>query len=73
LGSAAVALAAILWLLTKQLRLQREDVIQDPIYTPTFQTVVRDDPGSFEVPPQQCAQGPVDARATSHLGLFEKL
>ena len=55
------------------MRLERKDVVQDPIYPPAFETVVRDDPGAFEMPPEQCAQGPVDARATSHLGFFEKL
>jgi hypothetical protein len=53
--------------------LQREDVVQDPIDPPAFETMVRDDACAFEVPPEQCAQGPVNARATSNLGFFEKL
>jgi hypothetical protein len=53
--------------------LQRKDVVQDPIDPPAFETMIRDNARAFEVPPEQCAQGPVDARATSHLGFFEKL
>jgi hypothetical protein len=73
LASAAVALAAILGFLTQQLSLQREDVVQDPIDPPALETMVGDDAGAVEVPPQQRAQRPVNARATSDLGFFEKL
>jgi len=53
--------------------LQREDVVQDPIDPPAFETMVGDDAGAFEVAPEQCAQGPVNARATSNLGFLQKL
>jgi hypothetical protein len=51
LGSAAVALSAILRGLSKQLCLEREDVVQDPIDTPTLEAMVGDDARTFEVPP----------------------
>lgn len=70
---AAVALAAILWFLTQQLSLQREDVVQDPIDPPALEAMVGDDAGPIEMPPEQGAQGSIDARATSNLGLLEKL
>jgi hypothetical protein len=73
LGSAAVALSAILRGLSEQLCLQREDVVQDPIDTPTLQAMVGDDAGPFEVPPQGRPQWPVDARTTSNLGFLEEL
>jgi hypothetical protein len=72
-ASAAVALAAILRFLTQQLSLEREDVVQDPIDPPAFETMVGDDAGAFQMPPQQRAQRPVNARATSNLGFFEQL
>jgi hypothetical protein len=70
---AAVALAAILWFLTQQLSLQREDVVQDAVDAPAFETMVCDDAGAVEVPAEQCAQGPVDACATSNLGFLQEL
>ncbi len=73
LGSAAVALSAILRGLSKQLCLKREDVVQDPIDTPTLEAMVGDDAGLFEVSPQGRPQWPVDTRATSNLRLLEKL
>lgn len=73
LASAAVALAAVLWFLAQQLSLQREDVVQDPIDPPAFETVVGDDAGPFEVAPEQCPQWSVNPRATSHLGFLEEL
>jgi hypothetical protein len=51
LGSAAVALSAILRGLSEQLRLQREDVVQDPIDAPTLEAMVGDDAGPVKVPP----------------------
>ena len=73
LGSAAVALAAILWGLSKQLGLQREDVVQHPIDAPAFKAMVGDHARPIEMPPEQVAQGPIDPRAASHLSLLEKL
>ena len=73
LGSGAVALAAILWGLAQQLRLEREDVVEDPIDPPPFEPMVGDDPGAFEMPAEGRAEGPIDARAARHLGLLEQL
>jgi len=53
--------------------LQREDVVEDAIDPPAFETMVGDDARAFEVPPEQGAQGAVNARATSDLGFLEKL
>src|SRR5260370_7441791 len=73
LGSAAVALAAILRGLSEQLCLEREDVVQDPIDTPALEAVVGDDARTFEGSPQGSPQWPVDTRAPSNLGLLEQL
>ncbi len=73
LGSAAVALPAILRGLSKQLCLQREDVVENPIDAPALEAMVGDDAGSFEVSPQRRPQWPVDARTTCNLGFLQKL
>jgi len=73
LGSAAVALSAILRGLSKQLCLEREDVVQNPIDAPALEAMVGDDAGPFEVSPQRRPQWPVDARTTCNLGFLQKL
>ena len=35
--------------------------------------MVGDDAGAFEMAPEQCAQGPINAGATYNLGFLEKL
>jgi hypothetical protein len=59
--------------LAEQLRLQREDVVEDAVHTPSFQAVVGDDAGPLEVSAQRNPERPVNACLTSHLCLFEQL
>ena len=73
LGLGPVALAAILRSLAKQLRLQREDVVENPIDSPAFQPMVRDHPRALEVTPQRGPESAVDARLPPHLGFLQKL
>src|SRR5260370_18558501 len=53
--------------------MQCEDVVEDPIDPTALETMVRDDAGALQVPPERRTQRPVDARATSNLGFLEKL
>src|SRR5450759_595064 len=50
--SGAVALPAVLGRLTEQLRLQREDVIEDAIDAPALEAMIGDHPGVFQVAAQ---------------------
>lgn len=65
--------AAVLGLLTEQLRLQGEDVVQHAVDAPPLQPVVGDDAGVLEVAAKRGPQRAVDARLTADLGLFEQL
>jgi len=47
-----VALPAVLGRLTEQLRLQREDVIENAIDAPTLEAMIGDHPGVFQVAAQ---------------------
>src|SRR5450631_3335881 len=52
LSLVSVALPAVLGRLTEQLRLQREDVIEDAIDAPTREAMIGDHPGVFQVAAQ---------------------
>src|SRR5487761_876382 len=72
-GLGSSTLAAILGALAEQLCLQRKDVIQDAIDAPALEPMVRDHTGPLEMIAQRAAQGAVDARPPSHLGLLQQL
>src|SRR6185437_1098302 len=67
------SLAPILGRLTQQLRLKREDVVEDTVDAPALEPVVRDHASALEVLAQGGSQGPVDAGAAANLGLLEQL
>src|SRR5712691_3445396 len=69
----ARALPAVLRLLAEQLRLQSEDVVEDPVDAPPFESMVCDHPGMLEVMAQRRAERSVNARASTRLGLLEQL
>jgi hypothetical protein len=71
--SGAVAQPAVLGSLAEQLCLQREDVVEDAIDAPAFETMLREHASSLEVAPQGRPQRPVDASLASHLRLLEQL
>src|SRR5487761_1242491 len=72
-GLGSSTLAAILGALAEQLCLLRKDVIQDAIDAPALEPMVRDHTGPLEMIAQRAAQGAVDARPPSHLGLLQQL
>jgi hypothetical protein len=73
LGLGAVALAAVLWSLPQELRLESEDVVEHSIDAPAFETVVRDHASAVEVPPEGDSERSVDSRAAANLRLLQQL
>jgi hypothetical protein len=59
--------------LSKQLGLQGEYVVQNPIDAPALEPVVRDHAGSVEVTPESDAERSINARLTPHLRLLQQL
>ncbi|MHB8613506.1 MAG: hypothetical protein ACYDAL_13910 [Candidatus Dormibacteraceae bacterium] len=66
-------MAAVLGGLAEQLRLQREDVVEHAIESPSFQAMIGDHAGALEMASQRSAQRSVDAGLPFHLRLFEQL
>jgi len=73
LGLGAVALAAVLWSLPQELRLEREDVVEHPIDAPALEAVVRDHTGAVEVTPEGDSERSIDSRAAANLGFLQQL
>jgi len=73
LGLGAVALAAVLWSLPQELRLEGEDVVEHPIDAPALEAVVRDYTGAVEVPPEGDSERSIDSRAAANLRLLQQL
>jgi hypothetical protein len=64
---------ALLWVLPEQLRLQGEDVVEHPIDSTAFETVLRDHARPLEELTQRRAERAVYPRPTPHLGFLEEL
>jgi hypothetical protein len=64
---------AVLRVLSQELGLQREDVIEHAVDMAALDTMVCDDPGALEVAAKQSAERPVDASLAVKLSLLEQL
>ena len=64
---------AVLRVLTEQLGLQREDVIEHSIDAATLDAVVGNDAGKVEVTPEQHAQRTVNPSLSAYLCVFQEL
>src|SRR5262245_28979609 len=64
---------AVLRLLAEQLRLEGEDVVENPVHAPALQPVVGDDARVLELATEHRPERSVDPTLTSDLRLFEQL
>src|SRR5438309_6399307 len=73
LVSGSVVVPRVLRLLTEQLGLHREDIVEDAVDAPALEPVLDQHAGPFEVLPERNAKWPVHAALAPDLSLLEQL